>query len=91
MSDTHFQKDPSAYLDYAFDWSDWLVAGETITSFTVSAETGLTVASDGEVSGVVTAWLSGGTANRDYPVTCQITTSQGRIDERTITINVRDR
>ena len=95
-------KDPSAVLDYAFDWkplthgvsgatSDWLATGETITDHTITADTGITVDSDSESDGVVTVWLSGGTAGINYKVACLITTSAGRTDERTIWIKVVER
>lgn len=86
-----FLKDPNATLDWSFDWSRWLADAETITAQTVTADPGLTVNSTSQSAGVVTTWLSGGTAGDDYRVTCQITTSDGRIDDRTITIRVRER
>ncbi len=87
---TSFVKDPSALLDYEFDWSTWL-NGDTISSFTVSASAGLTVVSSTATSTAVTAWLSGGTAGGAYSVTCNIQTAGGRIDERSIVVNVMDR
>ena len=84
-------KDPSAVLDYAFDWTGWLAAGETITDHTITADTGITVDSSTELDGKVTVWLSGGTAGQNYKVACKITTSAGRTDERTIWIKVTDR
>lgn len=92
MADT-FTKDPSAVLDYAFDWSTWLDSdnSETISSHTVTAETGITLDSDSESDGVVTAWMSAGTAGKNYTVTCKIVTSAGRTDERSITILCRNR
>jgi hypothetical protein len=97
-----FVKDPSAVLDYKFDWaaetngsgsSDWLAAGETISDHTITAATGITVdssaATDANTS--VTVWLSGGTAGTDYTVACLIETSASRTDERTMVIHVRDR
>lgn len=100
-----FDKDPAAVLDYKWDWradtnnndpaasSDWLEAGETISSHTVTAETGLTVDSSAlaDTSSSVVAWLSGGTAGETYLVTCQIVTTNSRTDERTITVKVRQR
>ena len=86
-----FQKDPDATLDYAFDWAAWLDEGETITNHTVTVPAGITLDSNAEASGVVTAWLSGGTAGDSYEVACQITTSAGRTDERTMQIRVRER
>ena len=95
-------KDPSAVLDYAFDWKplthgvpgatkDWLATGETITDHTITADTGITVDSSTEDDGKVTVWLSGGTAGINYKVACKITTSAGRTDERTIWIKVTNR
>ena len=97
-----FLKDPAAVLDYRFDWAaltngtgetDWLATGETISTSTVTATSGLTVDSSSIVSGstAVVAWLSGGTAGQAYEVTNRIVTSGGRTDERTITLKVTDR
>jgi len=95
-----FLKDPDATLDYQWDWAastnstgdtDWLASGETISSFTLTVPTGISVSTSSESSGAVTVYLSGGTAGSDYDVACKITTSVGRIDERTITLKVRDR
>lgn len=93
MAET-FTKDPIAVLDYAFDWAtNWLDSdnSETISSHTITTETGLTKVSDSESAGVVTVWLSGGTAGKNYTVACKIVTSAGRTDERSITIQVRNR
>lgn len=84
-------KDPSAVLDYAFDWTGWLAAGETITDHTITADTGITVGSSTESDGKVTVWLSGGTAGINYKVACLVETSTGRTDERTLWIRVVDR
>ena len=89
--DTKHLKDPSAVLDWVFDWTDWLASGETITDHTITGETGITVDSSTESAGKVTVWLSGGTAGENYKVACLIETSAGRIDERTIWIKVTNR
>ena len=97
-----FVKDPSAVLDYGFDFKaetnnttghkgDWLAAGETITAHDVTADSGITVDSHAESDGIVTAWLSGGSDGGVYEVTCEITTSAGRKDQRTIRVEVRER
>ena len=91
---TTFTKDPNAVLDYAWDWSAWLAAAETISTFTITAATGLTVAGSpapAQVAGVVTAWLTGGTVGIVYDVTCHIVTNQGRTDDRTIRVHVAQR
>jgi hypothetical protein len=92
-------KDPSAVLDYMFDWTEWLATGETIAVdsetgeklITITADTGITVDSSTEDAGKVTVWLSGGTAGINYKVACLVTTSAGRTDERTIWIKVVER
>lgn len=87
-----FMKDPSAVLDYAVDWTGWLAEGETIGSFPVTVDAGLTVAQAATHSaGVVTVWLSGGTAGKTYTVTSRVTTNQGRTDDRSIRIRVEER
>ena len=103
MSATYI-KDPSAVLDYKFDWkaltngvdgatSDWLAAAETISTKTITATTGITVDSSSitDTSTSVTVWLSGGTHGVDYTITCRIVTSASRTDERSMTVKVRDR
>lgn len=98
-------KDPDAILDYKFDWapstngtpggsSDWLAAGETIESYTLTiSPSGLTVDSDSSTDAdtSVTCWLSGGTAGVKYALTCHIVTSAGRVDDRTVHIRVAER
>ena len=89
MTEAIYIKDPDAVLDYAFDWSTWLATGETI-SHVVTVDTGLTKDSDSEADGIVTVWLSGGTAGTSYNVACKIVTTT-RTDERSITVLVQER
>lgn len=86
-----FAKDPDAVLDYQFDWSDWLTAGDTIASYTIDADTGITVDDDSNTTTAVTVWLSGGEALSNYNVTCHIVTAAGREDDRTAVIKVEDK
>ncbi len=89
-----YDKDPSATLDYSIDWSAWLPSGDTIDTATWTATTGLTVEASpapSVASGIATVWLSGGVSGTRYTATCQVTTTAGRIDERSITIAVKDR
>jgi hypothetical protein len=91
MSVTLFTKDPSAVLDFGFDWSSWLATGETIESAVWTVPAGLTKGSS-SISGAVTViWLSGGDNGTNHRVTCRITTSQGRVDERSFVVTVNDR
>lgn len=97
-----YVKDPDAVLDYKFDWksssngrgfTDWLDSSETISSHTITADTGITVDSSelADSNTSVIAWLSGGVAGTTYEVACKIVTSASRTDERTITISVAER
>lgn len=90
---TTFAKDPDAVLDYGFDWSRWLDEGETITASTWAVDDdGLTIDNDTLFDDTTTVvWLSGGTAGAFYRLTNHITTSDGREDDRTHTISVRER
>jgi hypothetical protein len=94
------RKDPDAKLDYPFDWraktnghgdSDWLATGETIISYELTVDDGITLVSSSESNGAVVAWISGGEVGQWYKVACKITTSAGRIDERTLHIRVENR
>lgn len=86
-----FVKDPAAVLDYQVSWASWVSDGEQITSSSWTVQTGITKDSDTSTATTATVWLSGGTLGQSYTATNQITTNQGRTDERTIQIVVRDR
>ena len=92
-------KDPDAVKDYPFDFAaltngsgatDWLASGETISSYTITAASGLAVDSFtlANSSTTVVVWISGGTAGTTYTLACRITTSAGRTEERTVNIFV---
>ena len=90
-STTRLVKDPNATLDFIWDWSAWLGATDTIASHTFIAETGLTINSSSNTATTATVWLSGGTLAETYDVTCRITTTSGRTEDRTARIFVWDR
>lgn len=84
-------KDPDATLDWIFDWSSWLQAGETISSSEFIVSAGLTVGVTSNTTISATVWLSGGSTGQVYQVTNRITTNQGRTDDRSIRIRVVNR
>lgn len=95
-----FVKDPDADLDYEMDWAGgapgpWLATGETISTSTWTAPAGLTVGTGGQAPShdttTTTVWLLGGTVDKTYRVVNRITTSAGRVDDRSIWIKVRQR
>lgn len=87
----HMLKDPNANLDFSFGWANWLETLETITTYELTVPAGLVKGLDSKADKMVIVWLSGGTAGTTYNVTCKITTSLGRVDERTIHIQIQDR
>lgn len=91
MATADWQKDPDAVLDWRWDWSEWLEDGETIVDSMMTVSAGLTLDSDTHSLTSTTAWISGGTAGQPYLVSNRITTSAGRVDERSITIRVTNR
>lgn len=88
---TSYVKDPDAVLDYQLDWSAWLPDGDTIVTSTWIVQDGIVKDSDSHTDTAATVWLSGGTLGTTYAVTNRISTVEGRTDDRTIRITVRDR
>ena len=82
--------------DYKFDFksktngsssSDWLVTGDTIASYIITVQTGLTYYGDSltDSNTSVTAWFKDGTINTEQTAACKVTTVAGRVIERTVT------
>jgi hypothetical protein len=90
-----FIKDPDDKRDYAVDWSTWLTnEGDTAASVQWITPAGIVRENNPAPSltgGKATAWWSGGTDGVDYPITCRLTTTAGRVIDRTLTIKVRSR
>ena len=90
-----FNKDPSAKLDYSFDWREWLIS-DTIDHFHLMTDATLdstfAMADDPAPTqnfGIVTFWLVGGSDGEEYKVTCRVTTVGGRTDDRTMKIKIK--
>ena len=86
-------KDPDATLDYGFDWTDWLDTdnAETISTSTWILETGITEVSSTTVGNINSVTLSGGTVDFKYLVTNRVTSSAGRIDDRSMYIRIKEK
>jgi hypothetical protein len=85
-----FTKDPQAVLDYTINWSDWL-DGDTISTSTWTAESGITVEASPAPSFTTTTttiWLSGGTLGTVYRITNHVVTAATREDDRTFTVKI---
>jgi len=86
-------KDPNAVLDYPIDWSAWLLdVTDTYASHTVVNLTGgLVHDSSSHLNGIITVWLSGGTAGETGSFTVRIVTTDGRTDDRTFYLKIKER
>ena len=88
---SQYTKDPDAVLDFAVDWSEWIEGQDTIVTSVWESPDGLTTA-DPDLDGAkATIWLSGGVANMTYRVVNRVTTSAGRVDDRTLRVRVAER
>lgn len=84
-----YKKDPNATLDYSFDWGPYLTPlGDTITLVEWVLSTGLTKVSQSNTATTATVFVSGGVLDEVETLTCRITTAGGRIDDRTIELNM---
>ena len=84
-----FIHDPDATKTYTWDWSDWLPTGETISTATITPQTGLTAAGTTIGPTAVTTRLSAtqGTLGA-RTATCRITTTGSQTMDWTITLIV---
>jgi hypothetical protein len=87
-------KDPNARLDYTWDWTEWLLGSDTITdaTFTIVTDDGSLVLGPPVIgTGTVVVMISGGTLGKTYLVTGHIVTSEGREDDRSRRLAIRQR
>lgn len=81
------QKRPDEVRDYSHDWSAWL-DGDTIATSAWDAE-GVTLDSDEDAGGIVTAWISGGTDGTTARLTNTIVTAGARTESETFVLLIR--
>ena len=94
-----FIKDPDSTLDWDFNWRvtdddekvPWLEENETIVSYIITPDEGSTLVEDTENDGHVIVWLSGGEPKKEYLVSCKITTSHNRTEERSMLFKILQR
>lgn len=87
-----YKKDPNATLDYTFDWSAWLTPiADTIASVAWVLTSGITKVSESHTTTTATAFVSGGVLDATEELTCRITTAGGRVDDRTIFLDITNR
>jgi hypothetical protein len=73
-------KAPTENLDFVFDFTNELSAGDTVTAATVTVvpDGGLTLGTKTVVTPKVTQWASGGSPFAAPHLICEATTAQGR-------------
>lgn len=74
-----------ATLDYAVDWSQWLVGGDTIVDSLWIVPNGLVIDPEHPPvhSGTVAkVWIKGGVPGKQYVITNRIKTASGLTDAR---------
>lgn len=90
-----YLKDPGSRIDYAIDWGASYLDGQIVAGSAWSVFPGEAggVAVDGSSFDLTrtAATLSGGVLGHVYSVTNRVTLSDGRVDERSITVRVEDR
>lgn len=85
-------KDPQSILFHGMNWSAWLDLNESITAQQVtSSDAALQIDQVSQTAGTVSWRVQGGLAGTDYTATVRVTTSNGRVDERTVRYKVRER
>ena len=89
--DKEYEHAPTSKLDYGFDWNLWLAVGETIITSVWLVDSGLTQSNEDNVSGVTSVFVAGGVAGTSYKLKNTITTSNRRIDSRTIRLSCKNR
>ena len=83
-------KDPNARLDYVFRFEDWMVEGDSIQAANITiTPSGLVLEQTVPDTDKVSVWLSGGVSGVRYRITCEITTLDNRIEDKTKTLLCR--
>ena len=99
-----WKKDPASVLTVGLWWQDVIARGDSLSLVSWDVPAGLTKVSEGinaapltdmgivyPAGEVAVVRLSGGTVDANVTIVCQITTAAGDIDERSITVAVRQR
>jgi len=84
-------KDPDEVRPYSIDWTDLMTQkGDTISSSSWTADSGITVDSDSNTTLIATVVLSSGSDGNYYNVKNTIVTANSYTYERTLVVEVRN-
>ena len=84
-----YAKDPTAVLDYYIDWTAWL-AGDVILTSTWTATGDVTLGLPIDLGAMQGIWISAGSVGTQALVTNHIITVDGRADDRSIALVVKE-
>ena len=85
------EKSPREDYEYTFRWKGRLdKISDTISSYTNTVDSGITIGTQSNDTNSVTVWLSGGTDGCTYKITNQIVTTGGRTLEGYFYVKVVD-
>lgn len=90
---THYYHQATEKLDYQIDWTSFL-EGDTIAASAWSVEDGntdITLSDEDFTTTAAEMWALGGKLGRSYAITNTITTAAGRIESRTIYLDIVER
>ena len=82
---------PLSNLDYGFDYSSWLEAGETITTSLWEVSPSVTLSNEQNLEGICSVFVEVTTSGTLYKLTNTITTSDNRVDSRSIVLSCKHR
>ena len=81
----HLPKGEVSVLNIGLNWADWLET-DTITLSEWTADAELTLSRKQTTTTTTSCYVSGGILNKTYQITNKITTLDGKIDTRYVTI-----
>lgn len=88
-----YAKDPQAVVDYTLDWTNFL-AGDTLATSTWLVPDDLTIGTGAKAptndTTSATVWISDGVAGKAYVIVNRITTTDGRTDDRSIQLILKE-
>ena len=81
----HLPKGELSVLNIGLNWADWLET-DTITLSEWTADAELTLSRKQNTTTTTSCYVSGGILNKTYQITNKITTLDGKVDTRYVTI-----
>jgi len=87
---SYFLHDPDAGpIDYSVDFTNWLASGDTVSTVIWSVfPVGPTLGTKSLAGAIATQNISGGTLGAVYRLTASATSTNGIVDDRSITLRV---